>query len=42
MAENIRVGGKSSRHGTGDDLFILLQVRDSSEGKTPVSDLNEC
>jgi hypothetical protein len=42
MTEDIRVGSESRRHGTRDDFLILLQVRDSSEGKAPVSDLNEC
>lgn len=42
MTGNIRVGSESSRHSTGYDFFIFLQVRDSSEGKAPVSDLYEC
>jgi hypothetical protein len=41
MTENIRVGSESSSHSTRDDLLILLQVRDSSEGKAPVGDLEE-
>jgi hypothetical protein len=41
MTENIRVGGEGSGHGTRDNLFILFQVRNGSEGKTPVSDLYE-
>jgi hypothetical protein len=40
MTENIRVGSEGRSHGTRDDLLILLQVRDGSEGKAPVGDLD--
>ena len=37
---NPRVTGKGGGHGTGNDLLILLQIRQGSKREPPVGDLS--